>query len=308
MRTFARLAAGLVVIALGVHPVGAQDNTTREAGRAALNAGEGAQALSLFVEAADKGDAEAARLAGEVAYLGLGGAAANHVRGCDYFAKAAEGGDGIGAHSLASCFYTGVGRNRDFGEAARWYGEAVRLGVTRSQCALGNMYIRGEGVTRDVVQGLGLCRAAANAGDRDAQFDLGEYYVAGQVVDRDVETAVNWLEQAATQNHANAAFLLGTLIWTGEVEGADRAESARWWRIALLGGRVDAARWLGDSLLLQTMARADAPEALDRRALAAVRAAYDIAAAQDPDPKSRAYAIDRLAAIDALSEAIGSEQ
>ncbi len=304
-RTF-WVVSGLALV--GLAPGMAQESRSDvEAGLAALRALDGAAALDHFLEAAGAGDSGGAQFAGELLYVGGLGAVRDPQRACDLFQQAAEGGRGDGAHSYATCFYNGQGRGRDLASAAQWYSEAMSLGFVRSQCALGNMYVRGEGVPRDVAQGLALCRGAAEAGDAGAQADLGTYYLFGEVVRRDFDLAERWLRAAAEQDHPDAAFLLASMIWRGDAGSGEKTASIPWWRVALLGGRVDAAWRLGDALLVKMMDGATSVDDVLAADFRAARAAYDIAAAQDPDPEARAYALQQLRLLDTLVVTLDAE-
>lgn len=247
---------------------------------------------------------EALRQSGDVAFFGSDAAAPDPVVGCQLYQRAGELGDAAGAHAFASCAYAGIGMARDDVLAARWYGEAMRLGSVKSQCALGNMLIQGRGQPADPLQGLALCRSAAGAGDADAQADLGAYYLLGGVVDQDLTQAAQWLQRAADQGHPMAAYHYATMMWNGDAPGG-RVASAGYWRIAVLGGRADAAEPLGDALLLALVAGAPNVAAVDWDVFDAARAAYQLAADDHPDPEARARARERLVQLDALARAAG---
>jgi len=90
-----------------------------------------------------------------------------------WYRQAAQQGDPLAQHSLATAYRLGAGVERDNAEAVNWYRLAAEQGDMRAQRDLGLHYARGEGVLQDFIQArLWLSRAAAN-GDTEAANALG---------------------------------------------------------------------------------------------------------------------------------------
>ena len=193
----------------------------------------------------------------------------------------------IEVHDLATCYYLGNGRPRDFARARILYAQAAERGFPRAMCALGNMLIAGEGGEREIERGLALCRRAAEAGEAQAQTDLGGYLLTGEVIPKDAAEARRWLALAAEQRQANAAFLLGQIYWNGDGIAKDNAAAARWWRVAHEGGRPDAAYLLAREAFVRiTRGVADPREANPEVVAEAIRW-FEIARDSDPTPANR---------------------
>jgi len=131
MRTFATLAVGLVTAALlgtgsaTAAPAAVDESTVAEA-VSHYDGGRHAQALALFLPAAEAGSLSAQY------HLGL-----MHARG--------------------------EGVSRDLSAAAGWFERAARGGHNHAQFILGHMYSRGEGVPRDLSRAhMWFTAAAAN--------------------------------------------------------------------------------------------------------------------------------------------------
>ena len=94
--------------------------------------------------------------------------ARSNVEAVAWYRLAAEQGDPVAQHNLATAYRLGAGVERDDGEAVNWYRRAALQGETSAQRGLGLHYLRGEGVLQDFVRAhLWLGRAAA-AGDTEA--------------------------------------------------------------------------------------------------------------------------------------------
>jgi TPR repeat protein len=239
-------------------------------------------------ELADVGDASAAQALGEVLSAGVNGRP-DHRRACDAFERAA-GKRADSRHNLATCFFRGEGRPQDLERARSLYDQASRQGVTRSDCALGNMLLAGQGGPADPKRGLALCRKGAEAGDPDAQADLAGHLLAPRTGAKDAIAARAWLERAAGQGHANAALLLGKVHWNGDGTPKNNAEAARWWRAAHDTGNKQAAFLLGQEAFVRLGRSGATPAEADPAALEDALRWLELAARDDPDPQARAQA------------------
>ncbi|QFT76352.1 tetratricopeptide repeat protein [Erythrobacter sp. THAF29] len=188
----------------------------------------------------EAGDASAYEALGELHFNGLLGIEADPVRGCDYFAKVGVArADAL--HNLATCYYSGTGREQDLTKARELYVKAAERGWRMSFCAYGNMLVRGEGGPVDAKEGIRLCRMTAASGDADAQTDYGTYLLTGEGIDRDPVAARFILEQAGAQGQRNAAFLLGQIHTRGDGTPVDHRLAGEWFEKAYEWGRPDAA-------------------------------------------------------------------
>lgn len=75
--------------------------------------------------------------------------------------SAAEAGDATAQTYVGEIHERGLGRARDYGAAALWYRKAADQGNPRAQLLLGALYEKGLGVERDPVKALDLYRKAA---------------------------------------------------------------------------------------------------------------------------------------------------
>ena len=193
----------------------------------------------------------------------------------EWFEKAAESGDAIGAYNFAVCLAEGVGVERDDARAAQWFRRAAE-NVVNAQYRYGRVLAEGRGVPQDFkearrwlqeaasknllealldlaalnIQGLGgprddeaaceLFERAAAQGNPDAMFALGALYGGGHEIATDRVRSLSWYRQAAERQHPRAALMLGKYLRAGIATEPDLAEARRWFSIAASAGLAEA--------------------------------------------------------------------
>lgn len=245
---------------------------------------EGLNALDALIGA---GDSSAIEGRAELLMRGLPGVPRDPARACDLFERGTALGRGDSAHSLASCYYNGDGREQDYARAAALYEQGMARGASMSRCALGNMYVLGRGVAADPARGMAMCLESANAGDVDAMTDVGEHLLRGEGVTRDPVAARSWFERAAEGGQRNAPYWLGAIYWNGDGVARDTAAAARWWRMAFERGRTDVARRLGDEAYIRFAEAARQPGQAWRPLAAETMGWYEIAVEHGSDEDRR---------------------
>jgi len=85
-----------------------------------------------------------------------------------YLARAEEG-DAAAGNLVGIHYYLGVGVERDFAEAARWFTRAARAGDANGQRNLGMMHLRGLGVAQDYQRAYGWLYLAHEGGNPSAR-------------------------------------------------------------------------------------------------------------------------------------------
>ena len=147
---------------------------TLEDGLTAYEAGNNAEAASLFRKAADEGDTRA--------YLNLG------------------------------IFYEhGTGVPQSYANAFFWTLKAAESGDVNGQFNVANMYSKGQGTTQSKLEATSWYRKAANQGNISAQYNMGVHYYMGIGVTKSVADAKIWFEKAAAQGDVQAASALKTI-------------------------------------------------------------------------------------------------
>jgi uncharacterized protein len=157
--TVTRSLAGVLVVFL------CSSSTTMagdlENGVAAYNRLDSVTAWRLLQPLAERGEAGAQALVGDMYARGLGvtydGTEAVH-----WWRRAAEQGDASAQEELATAYFWGDGVEQDHSEAAKWFLKAAVQGATFAQISLAFLYERGEGVGQDfALANIWLSLAAA---------------------------------------------------------------------------------------------------------------------------------------------------
>ncbi|MEN2786267.1 caspase family protein [Sphingomonas qilianensis] len=142
------------------------------------------QAVKLYREAADLGDAGAQNSLGFMYRFGLG-VAKDEARAVAWFRKAADQGNAAGQGNLGNMYRLGLGVAQDDAQAVDWYRKAADQGDVTGQNNLGFMYSEGRGVSKDDAQAVPWYRKAAEQGNSTGQSNLAEMYEYGRGVAKD---------------------------------------------------------------------------------------------------------------------------
>ena len=162
------------------------------------------QALRLFREEAEKGNALAMYDLGRMAADGLG-VEIDAGTAFSWYAKALSAFRDIESekenryveYRIGKMYAAGLGTEQDYEEAAGWYGEAVSKNHKYAQYSLAGLYSRGQGVEQNYETAFGLYLRAALQHMPYADYELAKMYRDG------VGTAVNSTEAA---RHFKIAF------------------------------------------------------------------------------------------------------
>jgi TPR repeat protein len=104
-------------------------------------------------------------------------------------------------HFTGAKYFSGLGVDKNYLEAEKWYRLAAERGYARSQTALGKLYDEGLGVKQDHDEALKWYRRAADQGEPEAQFLLGYMHFVGRVVAKDPLEALKWFHLSANQGN-----------------------------------------------------------------------------------------------------------
>ncbi len=132
---------------------------------------------------------------------------------------AAQGGTKDGAkdpsagqdHKRGLLFYKGIGVDKDFKKAARWFKQAARKGHARAQYNLGIMSYLGQGVPQDYAQAAVWFKKAGEQDHAGAQYNLGFLYYEGKGVEKDDLQAFMWIDRSANLGDEKAVRARETL-------------------------------------------------------------------------------------------------
>lgn len=123
----------------------------------------------------------------------------------------AEQGNAEAQFVLGYLYDEGLGVSVNTGRAIHWYRLAAEQGYDEAQYMLGELSLHGDIVDQDYEQALYWYRLSADQGYAEAQYMLGEMYEFGDGVDVDLDQAIYWYRLAARQGHTDAVDALEDL-------------------------------------------------------------------------------------------------
>jgi TPR repeat protein len=142
-----------------------------ENGVAAYDRLDAPTAWSLLQPLAERGDAGAQALVGNM-YARALGVMYDGAKAVRWWRRAAEQGDATAEEELATAYFFGDGVQPDHSEAAKWFRKAAEQGKVFAQTCLASLYERGEGVPRDLAQAHMWLTLAAAQGQPVAKIEL----------------------------------------------------------------------------------------------------------------------------------------
>ncbi len=216
--------------------------------KALFNQERYADAIPLFRQSAEAGNAEAMFYMG-LFYLNGWGASQDFARARSWFEKAAAGREARAMTNLGYLHEQGLGGfPQDAGAAVTWYRKAADAGDARGMANLGFMYESGRGgLPKDVGEAVKWYRKAADAGDAHGMTNLGVLYESGSGgLPKDAAEAVKWYRKAADAGDAHGMANLGFMYKSGSGGlPKDDGEAVKWYRKAADAGDAHGMTNLG---------------------------------------------------------------
>jgi TPR repeat protein len=155
-----RSAICVVLLGLSAIPAGA---VTPEDGRRAYDAGRFTDAMGIWAELRQQGNAAAAFGLGMIFDLG-NGTPADPESAFLFYMAAANAGLPAAEFNVAAMYDSGRGAPQSREDAAQWYAKAAAHGHHRAQFALGMLYEQGDGVPLNRDAAASWFRSAADGG------------------------------------------------------------------------------------------------------------------------------------------------
>ncbi len=156
------------------------------------------------------------------------------------YLQLAKQGNADAQFNAGLIYANGQGIAKDDEQAVAWFGKAAKQGHKEAQTKLGFMYATGKGVVQNYNLAVYWCYKAAEQGDVTAQYNLGMMYLKGQGVVKDNSLAVSWLSKAAAQGGARAQYSLGDMYANGVGVAKDNTQAISLYRKAAKQGLEEA--------------------------------------------------------------------
>ncbi|MFT6558255.1 hypothetical protein [Sneathiella sp.] len=130
----------------------------------------------------------------------------------DNWLPLAEDDDPAAMRNIGHLFRRGLGVEKDFSLALKWYKRAANMGFDRAQANVGTMYLNGEGVDQNFTEAASWFTKAARNGHTIAQYNLGLMYEYGKGVEKNKAKALAWYNLASKAGHKQALNKLSILV------------------------------------------------------------------------------------------------
>lgn len=211
----------LVFFVLGQCLSAAQANTP-EPSKLTYEQAEDRTNFIANVRKARKGNSEAQWQVG-LTYTKLG----DYAQAVPMLRSAADQGHAQAAELLGWSHEKGLGTDKSFGEARRWYSFASSKGEAGATLALGRMLLKEKGPDGHREAWL-LFETAARMNHADAQYFLGWMLAQGIEKPRDNALAYDWFLKAARQGHVGAQLAAAVHLLKGMGVAANEKLAREW--------------------------------------------------------------------------------
>ncbi len=185
--------------------------------------------MTLYLKAAEQGNAEAQACIGVLYESGIGGVTKNYQEAMRWFLKAAEKGNAMAQSIIGGNYLEGWGVTKNYQEAMKWYLKAAEQGDAIAQNQIGAMYFSGLGRTIDYQEAVKWFLKGAEQGEGTAQNNIGSMYQYGLGVARDYQEAMKWYLQAVEHGCPSAATNIAYLYRNGLGVARDNRLAGIWY-------------------------------------------------------------------------------
>jgi TPR repeat protein len=224
----------------------AADVTPEEAEQRSLNIRDPAEQEPWLLIAAEGGRRDAQWALGERYLREENGASRNAAKGIELLRRSAAQGSSRAQSLLGWAYWSGIGVQQDFVEAAKWFTAAARQEDGYALAALSGFYYRGTGVDKDEALAKRLLLRSAELGDVRGLNGAWSVLLVGAPEDRDARLGMHFLSKAASANDADAAYVLAREYLTGRDVARDPSLAAVWFERAAKNKHALASLWLSE--------------------------------------------------------------
>lgn len=169
----------------------------------------GSNALEVFEDSANEGNAKSQCALGTMYYLGKA-VAKDWAVAREWLKKAAEQGSAEAQFRLGQTYFMDGESNvsRDYDQALKWFRKSASQGFADAQSAIGFMYKEGKGVVQNYSIAFEWFEKAAEQGNTTGQYNVGKMYLMGEGVSEDNMKAHIWLNVvgALADNNRSTTF------------------------------------------------------------------------------------------------------
>ena len=117
-------------------------------------------------------------------------------RAAEIYLQAAEKGNAEAQFDIGYAYYTGEGISRNYTSAAMWFKRSAKQNFAKAQYNLAYCYMNGRGVPCDYDKAFSYLNQSAENDYKRAQITLADCYTKGVLVEQDEELGKKWYARA----------------------------------------------------------------------------------------------------------------
>lgn len=186
------------------------------------------QDFGKLEQAAQKSDAKAQLLVGEIYEFGVGVPADEGIA-ARWYQMAANQNEPQGQFYLGMMHDRGAPLEWDAAAALGRLFQSAELGYEKAQIALALLYFKDKGLREEIAGRIERYRENARRGDAPAQYVLGWAFAEGVGLKINPREAVDWYRRSAAQGYTKAQMALGGIYLAGKVAPMDLSEAEKWY-------------------------------------------------------------------------------
>lgn len=164
----------------------------------------------------------------------------NYQKAFQDFKTAAKLGHTRSQNKLGELYFNGIGVEQDVQKAIELFKKTAEQNSFWGIYNLGVIYASGKGVKQSYKDAHALFLKSANLGYRKAQFNLGVMYYNGMGIDKNEATAFKWFKKAADKDVPEAMYVVGKAHESGEGLPRDIYKAKSYYKKAAFLGYQDA--------------------------------------------------------------------
>ena len=215
-------------------------------------AGKFPEARKLFLDLAEKKDADAAYALGRIYQTGEGAPddKADPARAEEFYRKAAETGHEKARLNLAGLLMSDP---KKVLEGMKILKDTATAGSGKAMLVLGQLYAGGQIVEQNLTTARDFFEKAAAAGEADGNVLVGQMFEAGQGADQDITKATELYEKAAAGKSIQGMMRLANLYANGAKGMEKNLDTAKEWLTKATVSETDGAAAVNLGVILENL-------------------------------------------------------
>ena len=184
--------------------------------------------LSILEMAVIQGHVKAIVRKGDSFFLGLG-VERNYPEALKWYKKAAELKSLDGLYLVGVIYKDSLIKGKTYSDAVKYYTFLNEKNIHSTNMLIGEAYLNGEGVEKDIITARLWFEKGVEVSDPGSIFNMGCLYQKGTGVKANIKKAIQLMEQSCDSNYLRACEYLGEIYYKGKGVDASSEKSANWY-------------------------------------------------------------------------------